>query len=135
MNPRTHKSAKTQVYISEPPPWTSHNAWSETSAQRRAEMGQREAGQPPSGRPALHFKRRSNVGNTDPRRRSGVSRRRRWPDGHTPRSAGPTWKPLELGLGVEVKLNRHNCLPLTPTALPARNRPWKPINREPIHHL
>jgi len=45
MDQRNHKSVQTQVQISDPPPWTNHKRWSETSAPRRAERSQR-------GRPA-----------------------------------------------------------------------------------
>ena len=38
-------------------------------------------------------------------------------------------------LRKEDKHTDLTCLQRTPTALPARNRPRKPINREPIHHL
>ena len=132
---RTHNPVKRHVQVSDPTPWSNHKCQVATSVERRASTRQREVGQPPLGRPSWPCLRSSYARNTDPRRRSGASRRRRWPDGHTPRPAGPTWRPLKLGLSVEVKLNHHNCLPLTPTALPSRNRPWKPINREPIHHL
>ena len=63
-------------------------AWRETSAQQRAEMGQREASRPPLGRPAYNCQCSGHATNTDPRRQSGMSMQRWWPDGCNPRPAG-----------------------------------------------
>jgi len=42
----THNSVPTWVYDSDPPPWQDHKCAEGTSAQQRAEMGQRKAGRP-----------------------------------------------------------------------------------------
>ena len=99
-----------------------------------------EGGRPASPRPAGLARACVDVKqlSTASRSKSEPLSKSQCPRGRIPRPAGlgrpagPTWKPLTLGLGMEVKLNRLTCLHLTPTAVPARNRPWKPINREPI---
>ena len=57
------------------------------------------------GRPASNCLCWSYATTTDFRRRSRASTQRRWPDGHIPRPAGPTWQPLMLSLGVKDKHN------------------------------
>ena len=87
---KIHKSAQIQMQISGPPPSTKHKR----GMQRRRNRGprcakERPAGLPQAGRPST-CTRRSQATHTDTRRRSGVYRRRRWLDGHTPRATGPT---------------------------------------------
>jgi hypothetical protein len=101
--------------------------------------GQRaiEAGRPTSYGPAGLRVQASKLSEhrTVTRRQSETSRRRWWPDGHSPRPAGlgwpagPTMQPLRSRLLVEVKHNCHSCVPPALTEIPARNRPWSAINR------
>ena len=101
---------------------------SEASAKPETEMGQREAGrlgncirQPKPTANRLQEKIRTIV-------RKAVD------TCGIPRLAGPTWKPLKLGFGVEVK---HNCItcfqPMLP-AVTARTDLGRAINRSTIHH-
>jgi len=88
MDQRTHKSAQTDMQTSDPPLWTNNKR----GVQRRHNGGsrcvrERPTGLREAGRPST-CTRRSQATHTDTMRRSGASRRRRWPDGHIPRPAG-----------------------------------------------
>ena len=69
-------------------PWSNHKRQVTTLAEWRASTSQREAGQPPLGRPAWPCLRSGNASYTDSRRKSGTSTQKRWPDGQNPRTAG-----------------------------------------------
>ena len=91
---------------------------SNKSVQHRPEPSQSKAGQPRRGRPAPNCHRWSYATSTDSERRSRTSTQRRWPRGHIPWPAGPTWQLLLLSLGVEDKLNELTCVQLTLSPLP-----------------
>jgi len=88
MDQRTHNSVQTRVQVSNSTPRVDHKRWSATSAQHPGLIAQ-------AGWPSMcvcSFQ----ATYTDTGKRSEMSRRRRWPHGHTPRPAGPIWQPLNL---------------------------------------
>ena len=97
----------------------------------------REAGRPASPGPAGLRAQASKLNDhqTVTRRQSKTSRKRWWPAGHSPRPAGlggpanPTLQSLRSPLPVEVKHNRHSCVPPVLIEIPARKRSWSAINR------
>ena len=60
------------------------------------------------------------------------SQRPRWARG---RPAGPTWRPLRLRFGVEVKRNEITCFQPTLPAVTARTDLEKAIKEGTIHHF
>jgi hypothetical protein len=65
------------------------------------------------------------------RAESRQTQRPRWARG---RPDGPTWKPLKLRFGMEVKHNSITCFQPTLPAVTARTDLGRAINRGTIHH-
>ena len=121
IGPKTHKAAQDQEESSNPLPWRMHKGRTKPRQSQRPRWARgRLAGL------ALATAKQNQLP-TDSWRGSEPLSKRRWPHGGTPRPAGPTWKPLRLGLGVEAKHNHLTCFQPTLPTIPASYRPWKTI--------